>query len=367
MWLTACQPVSQNSGEMAGAVYNAQSLSTTRPSDRSFARPQDDSSFGGPQDDSSFAEPSAAVTGSPNAKERSFAEPQDDISFAEPQDDSSFATPQDDSSFAKPQGGVTGPTATLAPRPTASPIPAPCTETQGAVVTSQLVTSLLPAALDFRVYLPPCYSDHPPVGYPVLYLLHGMNANDEQWVKIGAPAAADALISSGEAPAFLIVMPQETSWQLAADKSNFGKAVATALVPWIDQHYATCADRLCRAIGGLSRGSGWAIRLGFTYPDLFGAIGAHSLSLFDGDYDALTDWVESLPEGSTPRLYIDIGNADGALGYASLFEARLNQLNFDHEWHIFEGGHNQDYWSAHVMDYLKWYTQPWMYIQVGSH
>jgi enterochelin esterase-like enzyme len=233
-------------------------------------------------------------------------------------------------------------------------------------VASRLVTDLLSTALDFRVYLPPCYNDHPPVGYPVVYLLHGMNANDEQWVKIGAPAAADTLISSGEAPAFMIVMPQEASWQIDPHVSNFGKAVATALVPWIDQHYATCADRLCRAIGGLSRGSGWAIRVGFTYPDLFGAIGAHSLSLFDGDNDELPNWLGSIPAGSTPRLYIDIGNVDGALGYASLFEARLSQLNFAHEWHIFEGGHNQDYWRAHVMDYLKWYTLPWMYIQVGS-
>ncbi|MGD0006310.1 MAG: alpha/beta hydrolase-fold protein [Anaerolineaceae bacterium] len=319
--------------------------------------------------------PSVAVAPSPKTTVRSFAKPQDDISFAKPQDDISSAKtpddipttkPKDDISFASHKDEVVRPTATSAPQPTASPTQAPCTETRGTVVASRLVTGLLPAALDFLVYLPACYSDHPPVGYPVLYLLHGMNDTDEQWVKIGAPAAADELISSGEAPPFLIVMPQEASWQLDPGVSNFGKAVATALVPWIDQHYATCADRLCRAIGGLSRGSGWAIRLGFTHPDLFGAIGAHSLSLFDGDYYALPNWLGSIPEGSTPRLYIDIGNTDGALGYASLFEARLNQLNFTHEWHIFEGGHNQDYWRAHVMDYLKWYTQPWMYIQVGS-
>jgi enterochelin esterase-like enzyme len=227
------------------------------------------------------------------------------------------------------------------------------------VVDSQMVTALLPAALKFKVYLPPCYSQQPPAGYPVLYMLHGMNNNDQQWIRIGATSAADTLISSGEAPPFLIVMPQEDNWAIDADDTNYGKAVVTALVPWIDQQYATCAARLCRAIGGLSRGSGWAIRLGLTYPDVFGAIGAHSLSPFDGDYDDLPTWMGAIPAASAPRLYIDIGDADISLGFAKVFEAQITKLNFAHEWHIFEGGHNEAYWSAHVMDYLKWYTQAW--------
>ena len=316
--VTACQPVSQNTGAVAGAVYNNNILPATRPS----------------------------PTVAPSAKR-------------------SFVSLQDDFPTAKVQTEIHSPTATLTPLATASPTPAPCAEIRGTVVASQVETDLLPAPLDFRVYLPPCYSDHPPVRYPVLYLLHGMNNNDEQWVKIGATTAADALISTGEAPPFLIVMPQEVNWQVDADDTNFGKAVVTALVPWIDQHYAACADRLCRAIGGLSRGSGWAIRLGFSYPDLFGAIGAHSLSPFDGDYDYLPNWLGAIPTESAPRLYIDIGNADISLEYAKFFEAEITRLNFVHEWHIFDGGHNEDYWRAHVMDYLKWYTQPWMYIQVG--
>jgi enterochelin esterase-like enzyme len=222
-----------------------------------------------------------------------------------------------------------------------------------------MVTDLLPAPLKFKVYLPPCYSENPPARYPVLYMLHGMNNNDQQWVRIGATTAADTLISTSEAPPFLIVMPQEDNWSVDADETNYGKAVVTALVPWIDQNYATCADRLCRAIGGLSRGSGWAIRLGFTYPQIFGSIGAHSLSPFDGDYDDLPNWLGAIPAASAPRLYIDIGNADISLNFAELFEGQITNLNFAHEWHIFDGGHNETYWSVHVMDYLKWYTQPW--------
>jgi enterochelin esterase-like enzyme len=324
--LTACQPVSQNPSVVASAANNDKIL----PTAASISSPQIEGPSAKAQGDSSSAR---------TAESRSFIDTQADT-----------MTPT----------VIPSPTATLTPEPTASPTPTPCAESQGTVITGQLKTDLLPAPLNFRVYLPPCYTIQPPVRYPVLYLLHGMNNDDQQWVKIGAPTAADALIENGKAPPFLIVMPQEDNWSVNADDTNYGKAVVTALVPWIDQNYATCTDRLCRAIGGLSRGSGWAIRLGFSYPDVFGAIGAHSLSPFDGDYDKLPNWLGAIPPASAPQLYLDMGNVDISLEYAKYFEAEITRLNFVHEWHIFEGGHNEAYWSAHIMDYLKWYTQPWM-------
>ena len=313
--VTACQPINQNSAVAAGVVYNGTTLPTAIAPTKVL--------------------PTAIAVSS---------------SFARSQGGKLSIQEQDDSPT---------PPAPLTPTATTSPTPMPCAETQGMVVDNQIVTDLLPAPLKFKVYLPPCYNENSPLRYPVVYMLHGMNSNDGQWIKIGVTMAADTLISSGEAPPFLIVMPQEDNWAVEADNTNYGKAVVIALAPWIDQHYTTCTDRLCRAIGGLSRGSGWAIRLGFTYPDVFGAIGAHSLSPFDGDYADLPNWLGAIPAESAPRLYLDIGKADISLGLAEKFEAKITKLNFAHEWRIFEGGHNEAYWSAHVMDYLKWYTQPW--------
>ena len=332
--VTACQPVNQNPGVAAGAFYNNTTLPNAIPSPTVF--------------------PTASAAGS------SFARSQDDNSFARPQDDTPAAGSLGGKLSIQPQADTPNPTPAATPTPTASPTPVPCTDTQGTVVVSKMETDLLPSPLYFRVYLPPCYSENPSVRYPVLYMLHGMNNNDQQWIHIGATKAADTLISTGEAPPFLIVMPREDKWAVDADDTNYGKAVVTALAPWIDQNYATCADRLCRAIGGLSRGSGWAIRLGFTYPDVFGAIGAHSLSPFDGDYNDLPDWLGAIPAASAPRLYMDIGKADISLKFAELFEGQITKLNYAHEWHIFDGGHNEAYWSTHVMDYLKWYTIPWL-------
>ena len=111
------------------------------------------------------------------------------------------------------------------------------------------------------------------------------------------------LISSGEEPPFLIVLPNEVNNTVAVDDTGFGNAVVNDLVPWIDQHYATCSDRMCRAIGGLSRGSGWALRLGLIHWQIFGAIGSHSISPFEGDYYLAPGWLQAITAATTAPLY----------------------------------------------------------------
>ena len=257
------------------------------------------------------------------------------------------------------------PTPTLTPTPQSSPTPIPtaiplkCTQSQGKIERHQINTNLLPAPLAFLVYLPPCYTSSPSIRYPVLYFLHGMFEDDTQWVRIGATSTADQLISSGQEPPFLIVMPDEVNNTVDVDDTGFGDALVKDLVPWIDQNYATCTDTICRAIGGLSRGSGWALRLGLTNWQIFGAIGSHSISPFEGDYYLVPTWLRAIPPGQLPRLYMDIGSSDVSAQNAINIEALFSKYNVPHEWHLFEGYHNEDYWHAHVADYLRWYALAW--------
>ncbi len=128
--------------------------------------------------------------------------------------------------------------------------------------------------LTFRVYLPPCYDVNEDERYPVLYLLHGQSFNDDQWDRLGADEALDELIADGEARPFIIVMPKESNYMIDQWTSKYGPALAEELVPWIDAHYRTQAERSKRAIGGLSRGAAWAMRTGLIYWDVFGAMAA---------------------------------------------------------------------------------------------
>ena len=230
----------------------------------------------------------------------------------------------------------------------------------GSVEVSEISTSLLPNPLVYRVYLPPCYTEDAGQSYPVLYLIHGQSYTDDQWDRLGVPETADELISAGKVDPFIVVMPRDRVWKEPSE-DNFAKAVAQALVPWIDENYRTLPDRAHRAVGGLSRGGAWAVHLGLAYWKLFGSIGVHSGFVFHSDVQPIYEWLDAIPEGETPRIYMDIGNADRpdiTVG-AVWLEGLLTRFHIPHEWHMFVGEHQEDYWSAHVRDYLLWYTQEW--------
>jgi enterochelin esterase-like enzyme len=212
---------------------------------------------------------------------------------------------------------------------------------------------------EYIIYLPPCYGNPPEQRYPVLFLLHGMHNTDQQWVRIGAPAAADVLIQSGKAAPFIIVMPNEKHSKQPIDQSDFGKELINNLVPWIDSHYATCGDRECRAIGGLSRGADWALRIGLSYRQTFLSVGTHSLSPIFHDLDHIQDWINLPSAYPYPRLWLDSGTYDQSLPDARLVEKTLTQNNIPHTWQTFTGAHNEDYWKAHILDYLSWYVKGW--------
>jgi enterochelin esterase-like enzyme len=245
--------------------------------------------------------------------------------------------------------------------PTAFPTPA-FTATpacaMGQIVSLNVPTVFLDRPLHAYVYLPPCYADRPDRRYPVLYLFHGVDSTDQQWISLGIPAAADRMMAVGEIPPFIIVMPYDPSWREPAE-DGFTEAVPQELVPAIDAQYRTQADRLHRAAGGLSRGAGWAIRFGLTRPDLFSAIGAHSVVVLGSDGPLIDNWLAAVPSGWMPRISLDIGDQDGGLASARLLEEMLTADNIPHEWHLNTGFHDQAYWSSHLAGYLRWYAAGW--------
>ncbi len=214
------------------------------------------------------------------------------------------------------------------------------------------------SAQEYRIYLPPCYDEQTEKRYPVLYLLHGQTYNDDQWIRLGAVDALDKLILSGESQPFIIVLPDDRYWNLEAGP-GFGERLVNALIPYIDETYRTIPDRNHRAIGGLSRGSGWALRLGLTRWDLFSIIGLHSLAVFQGDGSSIEKWIEEIPAVSRPTIFMDIGDNDQEIEMAVQVESILTKNNILHEWHLYSGAHTEEYWHAHVAEYIDWYAAQW--------
>jgi enterochelin esterase-like enzyme len=251
---------------------------------------------------------------------------------------------------------------TAAPVPSATPFPTrpACLDAPAAVVTATLASARLRQPLDYRVVLPPCYAEDAPRRYPVLYLIHGQSYTDDQWERLGAAELLAAGVAAGTLPPFLIVMPRDRVWTQPSEDA-FGAVLVEELIPLIDAAYRTQPDRAGRAIGGLSRGAGWAVHLGLFTDDTFGALGGHSLALFAEDAQRLRARLAALPPAALPRIYLDIGDRDRPpiMASAVWFEELLTAQSIPHEWYLFRGYHEEAYWRAHLPGYLAWYAAPW--------
>jgi enterochelin esterase-like enzyme len=240
--------------------------------------------------------------------------------------------------------------------PTPTPTPLACLTEPGQV--KQDVVSTTNPPQEFFIYLPPCYEIQQDMEYPVLYLLHGQTYNQDQWVRLGVPSIADQLIHSGETSPFIVVFPDDRYWNLVAGP-GFGDRFINALIPYVDTNYRTLAEREHRSLGGLSRGGGWTVQLGFEHPELFGTLGLHSPAIFKDGAEDIENIIKKIPEKDRPRLWFDVGDADRERGSASLLEEVLTRNDYIHEFHLFAGDHSETYWSAHVDEYLRWYVKQW--------
>jgi enterochelin esterase-like enzyme len=228
--------------------------------------------------------------------------------------------------------------------------------------------------MSFLVYLPPGYDSNSGRHYPSLYMLHGFSGSYTDWRSYGLLTEADRLITAGAIAPLIIVMPQGDSgyW---IDQANGGPRYATYvardLVHEIDDSYRTSTEAKDRAIGGVSMGAHGALQLALNFPGTFNVVGAHSLVLrrydqafsFFGDkaYFAQHDPVSIVaakPDLARQiHLWIDIGKDDVWSTQTAAFNKELYGAGIKHDWLEFSGGHDPVYWSAHVDDYLRFYSE----------
>jgi len=257
-----------------------------------------------------------------------------------------------------PAATLLTPTESITVEPTSKQNDVKCDDS-GTIQRYQIDSTFLDGPLYFSVYFPPCYQEEPAPAYPVLYALHGQNFNDMMWVDLGAAEITDRLILEEESLPFLIVMPYEEFFFRGADVNNFPSALQQEIIPFVEQSFNVCIEKECRAIGGISRGASWAMRIGLELWDFFGAIGAHSLPTFSGDITNLPLWLDEVPFGEEPRIFLDTGRFDPEVKSAYRFENILSQKGIPHAWHLNEGRHNEAYWREHMEAYLRWYSEGW--------
>jgi len=268
------------------------------------------------------------------------------------------------------------------PRPSTIVLPIVTPQAPYGFAASQLLDTrffspLIGKEMPILVYLPPDYHTSTR-RYPTLYMLSGFAGDYREWATYGLCHALDALIRGGQVQPMILVMPEgEKSWWFnhapvpGSDGKPWGDYVWRDVVGYVDANYRTLARPTSRAIGGLSSGGQSALMLALTHPEVFRVVGAHSPSTrgadgslpFFGDreyfrqYDPL--WLfRNTTTWRDLKIWIDAGAEDKQWGDAvKELHALLDVLSIPHDFqNSWSGGHDSNYWAAHVSDYLRWYA-----------
>lgn len=128
--------------------------------------------------------------------------------------------------------------------------------------------------LSFQIYLPPDYSAAAS-RYPAVYSLHGISGTAQGRANQVVPTL-DAAIRAGTAPPMIYVFPDGQNNSFYGNAFDGHKQVYSNVVgevlPYVDGHYRTIADRGHRAIEGFSMGGFGAAMYAAKHPELFSAI-----------------------------------------------------------------------------------------------
>ena len=194
------------------------------------------------------------------------------------------------------------------------------------------------------VYTPAGYDKNKKQRYPVLYLQHGWGENETSWPVQGkAGIIMDNLIAEGKALPFIVVMTygmtNDVVFGQRFDRDqvarDFGKVLVGELVPFIDTHFRTKADKRHRAMAGLSMGGMETHGITLENPEVFGSYGILSGGIYTP---------EELKNRKVDYIFISCGGKEYPDRVKSAVDA-LKAAGFYAEGYVSEG-------TAH--EFLTW-------------
>ena len=225
-----------------------------------------------------------------------------------------------------------------------------CTNKMGEMVGGLVASTVYKTPIPVSVYLPPCY-EVMKAPLPVVYLLHGANADETQWPDLRVQISANTVISETGQP-FIVVMPGGSY----RNNLNYASFVLKDLLPAIEKRFNARATRCGRAIGGLSMGGYWALKIAFQHPDLFSSVGGHSPVVSNIGADDPLDLVQTAKGLDRLSVILDVGKSDwlkyGTIQLGGALKSRSIPVTLT----LNPGGHSRPYWRAHSEEYLRFYA-----------
>jgi S-formylglutathione hydrolase FrmB len=241
---------------------------------------------------------------------------------------------------------------------------------------------ILARRVGYCVILPASYDSEKTRQYPVLYFLHGLGENEQVLAGSGAMNIVEDLRDQHRLGEFLIVTPDggRSFYINSRDgKTRYEDFLLQEFIPFIESRYRIGASRTTRGIAGVSMGGYGALHTALRHPERFGSVGAHSAMLvagapatsgspalllgqvLGGAFGSPLDiafWNRNNPftlvretnNAGKLKIYFDCGSEDD-FGFnvgAQKFHDLLASRKIPHEFHIYPGGHNQEYVAEHL-------------------
>lgn len=212
------------------------------------------------------------------------------------------------------------------------------------------------------VYLPAGYmagTDR----YPVLYLQHGFGENETVWTAEGKlNFIFDNLIAEGKAKPALVVMCNGMLTFEQQDKivlgtlGTFEKLLVDEVIPYIDSHFRTIADREHRVMAGLSMGSLQTTYITLKHQDLFSGAGLFSgffQNFLTNEQDHLVPELLSTYCTSMKPFFRAMGDSDEYLLHFLADDEMLDHWGISCKRKMYHGAHEWKVWQQCFYDFIQ--------------
>lgn len=220
-----------------------------------------------------------------------------------------------------------------------------------------------------NLILPADYSEDKE--YPILYLLHGIGGDHNEW-KGGKPEyIVSNLVASGDTSEMIVVLPNVRARANDAGNpgdiytvdhfnafDNFINDLRDDLMPFMEENYSVATGKENTAIAGLSMGGREALYIGFTMPETFGYIGAFcpapGVLPYHTEDGLFTPESFKLPEGSDNMVMIVKGKTDGVVAeWPETYHKTLEANGVEHYYYETDGGHDFVVWKHGLYNFVK--------------
>jgi enterochelin esterase-like enzyme len=214
------------------------------------------------------------------------------------------------------------------------------------------------------VYTPPGFDASGKTRYPTLYLLHGANADETAWTRLGrVNLILDNLLAEKKIKPFIVVMPfgygsspntEPFHGGFEGISATFSKDLLGDVIPYVEDKFPVYRDRNQRALAGLSMGGVESLTIGLNHLDTFSYVAGFSAAIRPADFsqDFGTFAANSkVANRELHLLWLGVGRQDGLFGATDTFSKFLDAAEIKHTYITSEGKHSWIVWRQYLRDF----------------